>query len=149
MMHRAKSNEVKADSLLDLLIGQCADLEALLALAREEEAAAEARNFDEILRVTQERATIGERLETYHRQIAEMRMRLGEAAEPALRCAQATRAATLVMGILEHDGRSRPLLLAARQEIAGECLRLDQTRRGMSAYLQENSKTPVACDQQA
>ena len=148
-MTRAHSIEVKADSLLDLLIGQCADLETLLALARREEEAAESRNFDALLRVTEERATLGERLEIYHRQIAEMRLRLGEAAEPALRSEAAARATLLVTGILESDARSGPLLLATRQEMADECLRLDQARRGTNAYLQGTPKTPVACDRKA
>src|SRR2546428_1987470 len=101
LMTRTHSIEVKADSLLDLLIGQCADLEALLRLARREEEAVKARNFDELLRVTEERATLGERLEVYHRQIAEMRLRLGEAAAPVLRSEAASRATLLVTGILE------------------------------------------------
>lgn len=148
-MTRATSIEVKADSLLDLLIGQCVDLETLLVLARHEEEAVKSRHFDELLRVTEERATLGERLEVYHRQIAEMRSRLGEAAGPALHSEAASRATLLVTGILEHDARSRPLLLVARQEIADECLRLDQAQRGTRAYLQEDIKTPVACDQRA
>lgn len=148
-MTRTNSIEVKADSLLDLLIGQCSDLEALLALARREEEAVKSRNFDELLRVTQERATLGERLEVYHRQIAEMRLRLGQAAEPALRSEAASRATRLATGILEYDARSRPLLLTAREEMANECLRLDQARRGTNAYLQGAPKTPVACDRKA
>src|SRR5438270_9383957 len=148
-MTRTNSIKVKADTLLDLLIGQCADLETLLALARREEEAVKGHNFDELLRVTEERATLGERLEVYHRQIAEMRLRLGEAAEPALRSEAATRATLLVRGIMEYDARSRPLLLTARQEMADECLRLDQVRRGTNAYLQGTPKTPVACDRQA
>lgn len=148
-MTRANYLEAKADSLLDLLIGQCADLEALLTLARREEEAVKARNFDELLRVTEQRATLGERLEVYHRQIAEMRLRLGEAAEPVLRSEAASRATLLVTGILEYDARSRPLLLTARQEMADERLRLDQAQRGTRAYLQEEIKTPVACDRRA
>ena len=148
-MTRAHSNEIKADSLLDLLIGQCADLESLLALARRETAAVESRDFDELLRVTQERATLGERLEVYHRQIAEMRARMGEAANTILRSAAAQRATTLVTSILENDARSRPMLMAAREEMANQCLQLDQIRRGTSAYLQESVKTPVAYDRRA
>ncbi len=148
-MTRPNSIAVKADSLLDLLIGQCMDLEALLGLARREEEAVQSRNFDELLRVTQERATLGERLEVYHRQIAEMRLRLGEAAAPALRSEAATRATLLATGILEFDARSRPLLLTRRQEITNECQRLEQAQRGTNAYLQGTPKTPVACDRKA
>jgi hypothetical protein len=132
--------------LLDLLIAQCADLETLLSLARRSLAAAEASDFAEVLRVVEERATLGERLETYHRQIAEMRLRLGDAAEPAIQGAVARRAAMLASEVLTTDARSRPLLVAARGRLAGECLRVDRTKRGLSAYLRDGRKSALVCD---
>jgi hypothetical protein len=135
--------------VLNLLIAQCADLEALLELARREEAAAEARNFDEMLRVVEGRATLGERLEVYHRQIAELRQRMGEAAEPALRTPVARQVTALASEILAQDARTRPLLVAARNELAQERLRLDRGRSGVSAYLQDGNKISIACDQRA
>jgi flagellar biosynthesis/type III secretory pathway chaperone len=134
-----------ADSVIDLLIAQCQDLESLLALARREEQAAEDRNFDEILRVVEERATLGERLETYHRQIADLRLKLGDAAEPAFNSDAATRTAATIAEIQATDSRTQPLLLAARNDFARDQQRLDKARQGVAAYLQE-APIAIACD---
>ena len=141
--------ELQADSVLDLLIAQCADLEALLVLARREAQAAENRNFDEVLRVAEERATLGERLEVYHRQIAEMRQRLGELAEPALRTDTAKRTTALATQILAEDARTYPLLLAARSELLHEQQQLDRSQRAVNAYLQDGPRLSIACDRRA
>ncbi|HKX31552.1 MAG TPA: hypothetical protein VJ302_27945 [Blastocatellia bacterium] len=141
--------ELQADSVLDLLIAQCADLESLLALARREAQAAETRNFDEILRVAEERATLGERLEIYHRQIAEMRLRLGELAEPALQTDAAKRTSALAAQIIAEDARTYPLLLAARSELLHEQQQLDRSQRAVNAYLQDAPRLSVACDRRA
>lgn len=141
-----------AVSVLDLLIAQCADLEALLALARQEEQAATHRNFDEVLRVVNERATLGERLEVYHRQIAELRAQLGftepVAATPAgtTQTALVGQTVALVAAIRATDARTHPLLLAARQELSEEQRRLDKTQRGVNAYLRDG-RMSIACDQ--
>jgi hypothetical protein len=157
-MTRTASTEPPADhreadfcslSLMELLIAQCADLEALLALARRETDAAERGDFDELMRVVEARATLGERLEVYHRQIAELRQRLGAAGEAALRSAAAAQATTLATEILALDARTRPLLLSTRNQLSEECLRLDQTRRGANAYLREGHRPPIAYDQRA
>jgi phosphoenolpyruvate carboxylase len=148
MNHRA-SIESQADTLLDLLIGQCDDLEKLLALSRRETEAAERRDFEEVLRVVAERATLGERLEVYHRQIAELRARLGERAEPVMRGQAVTRAVDLAHSVLAQDQVTRPLLLAAREEAMSGQRQLAHSRRGVSAYLQEGPHAPLACDQLA
>jgi hypothetical protein len=135
----------RADSVLDLLIAQCADLEVLLALARREEQATAAKNFDEILRVVAERATLGERLEVYQRQIAALRQQLGAAAETALQSDVARQTVALITEIQTTDNRTRPLLLAARSELLGEQQRLAQAQRGVTAYLRDG-RTTVACD---
>ncbi|MBI1766221.1 MAG: hypothetical protein HYR56_32860 [Acidobacteria bacterium] len=144
-----------AVSVLDLLIAQCTDLEALLALARQEEQAATARNFDEVLRVVNERATLGERLEVYHRQIAALRDTLGKAetdlaSTPApaglTQTALAGQTAALVAAIRATDARTQPLLLAARHDLRAEQCQLDKTQRGVNAYLR-NGHNAVACDQ--
>jgi hypothetical protein len=141
-----------AVSVLDLLIAQCTDLEALLALARQEEQAATNRNFDEVLRVVNERATLGERLEVYHRQIAELRAQLGftetVAATPAgtTQTALVGQTVALVAAIRDTDARTQPLLLAARQELGEEQRRLDKTQRGVNAYLRDG-RVSIACDQ--
>lgn len=135
-----------ADSVLDLLIAQCADLEVLLALARREEQATAAKNFDEILHVVAERATLGERLEVYQRQIAELRQQLGAAAaETVLHSAATQQTLALITEIQTTDNRTRPLLLAARSELLGEQQRLAQAQRGVNAYLRDGH-TGLACD---
>ncbi|MGH9902184.1 MAG: flagellar export chaperone FlgN, partial [Pyrinomonadaceae bacterium] len=98
-MTHAAQIEPHADSLIELLTAQCADLEQLLALARRETDAAERRDFDEIMRLTNERATLGERLEVFHRQLAELRARMGEGAEAALRGRTAERVTQLAVAV--------------------------------------------------
>jgi hypothetical protein len=148
-MDQANNISTQADSLLDLLIAQCADLEALLVLSRRETAAAEARNFEEMVQVVTARATLGERLEVYHRQIAEMRQRLGAAAEPALQSQTAARVTELITGILAQDEQTRPMLVVVRDEIGIERRNLDQMRRGLTAYLRDGRVPAVACDEHA
>ncbi len=144
-----------AVSVLDLLIAQCSDLEALLALARQEEQAANARNFDEVLRIVNERASLGERLEVYHRQIADLRAKLGSAeARPCTAAPQAGPTQTALLGqtvvlvsaIRAADARTQPLLLAARNELSAEQRRLEHVQRGVNAYLREG-RLAIACDQ--
>jgi flagellar biosynthesis/type III secretory pathway chaperone len=148
-MNTASRITAEADSLLGLLIAQCDDLEALLALSRRETAAAEARDFEEIIRLTAARATLGERLEVYHRQIAEMRQQLGAAADSAIQSPVATRIAELVNGVLAQDDKTRPLLMTVRQEAAQERKQLEQTQRSLAAYLSDGRMPAVACDQLA
>ena len=145
-MLKAESIDLHADSVLDLLIAQCTDLEALLMLARREAQIAEANNFDDILRVVDERATLGERLEVYHRQIAEMRLKLGEAAEPVIETEVARRSAALVSEILAEDARTHQLLLAARSELGREQQRLNLSQRCLNAYLRGGVNAAVAYD---
>jgi hypothetical protein len=146
-MARASSIEPQAESVLEILAAQCADLEDLLDLARRETTAAEQGNFEELMRITSVRATLGERLEVYHRQIAEMRARMGEAGEPAFRSAMAERAVALAVDIQTQDARTRPLLAAHRDEAAAALAHLSQTRRHVSAYLRDGRSVSVACDQ--
>ena len=148
-MHSLPHLTAEADSLLDLLIAQCVDLEALLTLSRGEAAAVEARDFDEVIRLTAERATLGERLEVYHRQVAEIRERLGAAAETVMHSPTATRITELVNGIVAQDNYTRPLLFEVRQEIDQQSQRLTQAQRGLTAYLNEGRLPAVACDQLA
>jgi flagellar biosynthesis/type III secretory pathway chaperone len=134
------------EAVLELLIAQCADLEALLELARAEQAALEQGDFEEVFRVVEERASLGERLEVYHRQIAQLRLTLGEAAEPALQSAPGAQAMRLVQEILALDAGTRPQLLAARERIIGESRELEKMRRGLSAYLPDGRRSALAYD---
>ncbi len=146
-MKHAAAIEAEAESVIEILAAQCADLEALLTLARRETKAAEQCDFEEIMRVVQERATLGERLEIYSRQIGELRLRMGEAAESTLCDQVAARAVKLVVSIQSQDARSRPLLLAQRSEAADALSRLKEGRRGTSAYLRDARREAIACDQ--
>lgn len=148
-MHSLPNITTEADSLLDLLIAQCVDLEALLRLSRAEASAVEARDFEEVIRITDERSTLGERLEVYHRQIAEMRHRLGEAAESVMHSPTVTRITELVNGIVAQDSVTRPLLMEVRQQIDLDRKQLNQVQRGLTAYLNEGRMPAVACDQLA
>ena len=131
------------------MIAQCEDLETLLVLSRRETVAVTARDFDEIIRLTTERATLGERLEVYHRQIADLRQRLGTAAESALQSPTATRMAELVTSVQAQDLQAHSLLLDVRQKIDSERKQLNQVQRGLTAYLSDGRMPAVACDQLA
>lgn len=148
-MHPLPHLTTEAASLLDLLIAQCEDLEALLVLSRHEAAAVEARDFDEVLRITAERATLGERLEVYHRQVADLRHRLGTVAETVLHSPTVTRITELVHGIMAQDSYTRPLLQALRDDIDAQRQHLTRGQRGLTAYLNEGRMPAVACDQLA
>jgi hypothetical protein len=137
--------EAAAEPLMDLLAAQCADLEALLSLARREEAAAGRGDFEEVMSVVIERATLGERLETYHRRISEMRERLEDSGNRAIASPAARRVASLVVEIQATDSRTTPLLAAARTDAVERVGRLDTARR-TGSYLNQQRSSPIACD---
>lgn len=149
MMTAASNITNEADTLLDLLIGQCEDLESLLALARAETNAAAANDFESLINTTRERATIGERLEVFHRQTAELRQRLGAAAETILQTPTAMRVTELINHILTQDEQTKPLLLAMRTTTNDERKNLDRLQRGLAAYHSEARMPAIACDQLA
>jgi hypothetical protein len=134
------------DSLMDIFFAQYSDLEALLALARREAVAAEQSDFERVLEIACERASLGDRLEVYHRQLAELRARLGEAYEPALATPVAARTASLVERIRLEDARTCNLLIAARDQASKDAFRVDQTRRNLGAYARNAKPVSVACD---
>ena len=140
----AQHLETHADSVLDLLIAQCTDLEVLLALARREEEAAIQQDFDELLHIISARASLGERLEVYHRQIADLRQQFDLANLWTNGVTQKTTA--LIHEIQVTDARTRPLLLAARTELGAEQQRVQRGQRGVNAYLHAGYSA-IACDQ--
>lgn len=146
-MSTANPIEPHYDSLMDILFAQYTDLEALLALARREEVAAEKQDFEQVLEVVTERASLGERLEVYHRQLAEMRARLGNQAEAALSSPVVARTQALVSAIKMQDAATRPKLLAARDESLKQSLRLDQAQRNLGAYARKGQPPAIACDE--
>ena len=145
-----KSNaplESRADSVMDILAAQCVDLEKLLALAQRETAAASTGEFEEIVRIVAERATLGERLEIYHRQLAELRSRFGDAGDNLKSSDIARQTTQLITAIQSQDARTRPMLAAARSEIDTTLSRLSATRHGLNSYLRDSRTEAVACDQ--
>jgi hypothetical protein len=148
-MKQNASIESESDSLIEILTAQCADLENLLSLSKCERLAVEKNDFDGLLEVVGERATIGARLEVYHRQIAELRSRLGQAADPLMGTAAARRAVELAGDIQTQDALTRPLLLAARNDTHVRLQRLNQSHRNASAYLRESRHYAIACDERA
>lgn len=146
-MSEQKQMETQTDSVMEILAAQCADLESLLALARRETVAAERNDFKAIMEIVGERATLGERLEIYHRQIAEMRLRLSESVETAFGSGAATRATELAVDIQTQDRQTHRLLTAAREEAASALSRLNQGRRSITGYLRDPRPIATACDQ--
>ncbi len=126
-------NKQYAEPLMDLLIAQCADLEALLLLARRENAAAKDGNFDDLFLIAQERMTFSERLQSYHVQVSELRARLGDAS--VSNSAPAREAIRLAVEIQSHDTQTTSLLLAARTQNNAALTRLNESQRHSSAYL--------------
>ena len=138
--------EPHIESLMEILFAQCNDLEALLALAQRETGAAQQHDFDQILEVVKQRATVGDRLEVYHRQLAELRARLGEALDPALNNPVVARTLALVATIKLQDDHTRPMLIAARGEALKQSLRVDRAQRNLGAYTRKGQAISIACD---
>jgi flagellar protein FliS len=129
-----------SDSLIDLLTAQCADLEKLLGLAREETLAAEQGNFLGILDIVSEREQIGHRLETFQQQIAELRSSLGETAESVRRSKIAAQMVMMADQTLAQDHRTKLLLTAARENSRDDLQDLGKVSRGTIAYLRSETK---------
>jgi hypothetical protein len=136
--HQAIST--KSDSLISLLSDQCADLERLLALAREETVAAELGNFGTLLNISSERAEIGKRLETFQRQISELRGFLGKNEENPQQEEITKRAVELASLTLEQDQKTLLLLNAVRNQASDGLKKLETGNRNTGIYLREQQK---------
>jgi flagellar biosynthesis/type III secretory pathway chaperone len=134
-----------SDSLIDLLGAQCSDLEKLLALARDEAHAAEDGKFLRIWEIVTERATIAERLETYQRQISELRGHLESRGESVSQYDITNRVIELANLTLAQDQRTRKLLSAMREESVAGQNNLERSMHGANAYMRETTKG-LACD---
>ena len=143
MGHREKVIE-GSESIISLLTAQCADLEELLALAREETAAAEQGNFLSILDIVTERERIGNRLEECQRQTERFRAAIdkdvGMPAELADRIVETARLT------IEQDMRTRMLLDSAKEDLRAELDVVERRRHSMGGYRQPEEKGTV-CDQ--
>ena len=138
----ANSDTVKnhSDSLIDLLGAQCSDLEQLLELAREETAAAQDGKFLKVWDIVSERAAIGKRLETYHRQISELRGHLEASGENISQFDITNRVIELANQTLVQDQQTRHLLTESREQAATGLRSLGKSQTGNNAYLRENTK---------
>lgn len=140
MIHSEKIAK-NSDSLIELLAAQCADLEILLALAREETIAAQRRNFEDLLDIVSRRAEICNRLETFQQQIADLRQNMeanGVAATVDVNISkQIVEIANLTM---LQDQKTRLLLTDARTHAASELANLEKSHRGTNAYLREETR---------
>jgi hypothetical protein len=145
-MKQATQIEDQAETVIEILAAQCADLEALLALARREMDAVERNDFEEVIAVVGERTTLGARLEVYHHQIAEMRKRLGEPILKTFQGMVANRTAELVTEILTQDTRTNSLLAAEQEKVSTALSRLNRGQRGVHGYLREGRTGSVAYD---
>lgn len=129
-----------SDSLIEILAAQCADLEKLLSLAREETLAAEQGNFLSILDIVSEREKIGRQLETFQQRTSELRRALGTAEKSASRSEIASRIVETARLTIEQDQKTRLLLNGAREEAAEELKNLEKSHRGTNVYLRAETK---------
>jgi flagellar biosynthesis/type III secretory pathway chaperone len=129
-----------SDTLVELLAAQCAELEKLLALAREETEAASDGRFLRVWDIVSERAAVGKRLETFQQQITELRGAL-ESDGHALSGHDITdRVIELANLTLVQDQKTRLLLAASREKTAADLKDLDTSNYRTNAYLRENTK---------
>lgn len=131
---------------MDLLIAQCSDLEGLLTLARRETVAASSEDFSELVTVFDERARVGDRLESYHRQVAELREKLGQGTGTYIDPAVSTRTVQLAVEIQAQDTETTSLLRATQARTGQEIARLDNGQRNSLAYLHGGRANGFNCD---
>jgi hypothetical protein len=136
-----------SDSVMEILAAQCGDLEALLALARMEREAVEKQDFTVLFEIVGERATLGERLEVYHRQISSLRLAMGDHNLSDYPGNPAARASHLVEQILEQDAHTRPLLIAAFRETGERINDVVHKQQRSRAYVREANTKSLAYDQ--
>jgi len=137
---------VQVDSLMDLLVAQCSDLEGLLRLARLENTIAEKSDFNELLTVIEKRGTLSARLEGYQRQIAELRRALGRAAEEVIESPVAEETIRLTLEIEAQDSQTATRLKSSRDNVTTALARLDQGQRNSVAYLRDAQRNGLNCD---
>jgi len=144
-LHQVITQE--SNTLIDLLVAQCSDLQKLLSLARRETVAVQENDFDELLSITSERTRLGNRLESYHRQIAELRDAMGETGERLIESNVAREAVKLITDIQTSDSASQTALTQARTETNDALSRLERGQRSSVAYLQDGKRNSLNYDQ--
>lgn len=139
-MNNSDNLKDNSDSLIGLLTAQCADLEKLLSLAREETAAAQQGKFFKILDIVSERAEITQKLETFQQQIAELRGTLGSVKENSVQKNALNRVVELAGLTIAQDTQTKLLLSASREESAETLRNLERSNQNSNAYLREGRK---------
>ena len=131
-----KKLENRSDSLIELLTEQCADLENLLSLAREETNAAKQGNFARIIDIYEKRSELGERLETFQQQITELRQSIGQRIPVTI----SEKISEVVNMTLAQDSETRKLLTAGNEETIKELTVLEKARQNTKLYSTERRK---------
>jgi hypothetical protein len=129
-----------SDSLIGLLTAQCSELEKLLALAREETEAARDGKFLRVWDIVSERAAIGKRLETFQRQITDLRAVLETKGEKVVQYDITNRVIEFANQTLVQDQKTRLLLTASRDETVATLKNLERSHHNTNAYMRENAK---------
>jgi flagellar biosynthesis/type III secretory pathway chaperone len=139
-MFTKKNLHQNSDSLIGLLTAQCADLEKLLLLAREEENAVRRGDFEKILHIIEGRAALGEKLELYQRQIAELRSLLNGAEDLQTKNSLISKTEELVGKIIRHDTKTKSSLILIRNAKLAELGEINRLQRCSAAYSREPAK---------
>jgi hypothetical protein len=139
MAYSGKITE-KSDSLIELLTAQCSDLEKLLALAREETIATQCGNFEDVFDIVTKRTEIGDRLETFQRQLSELRAHLGDSATTILNNEITARVVEVAGLTLAQDQKTRLLLTGVRESAAAELANLERGQRGANVYMRAETR---------
>ncbi|MEZ5308549.1 MAG: hypothetical protein R2684_15500 [Pyrinomonadaceae bacterium] len=126
----------EAESLIQLLTDQCEELEQLLSLAREETEAARAGNFARIIDIYDERSMLGERLETFQKQIMSLKAILGSGVPERI----SNRISEVVSQTITQDNETRTLLLEAKNDATLELAKLKIARRNSQYYMHRKRK---------
>jgi hypothetical protein len=134
----------QSDSVIAILVAQCQDLEKLLVLAKQETAALRVNDFDQLLGIVKERASLSSRLEVYHKQLAELRGVMTQYEKVPSPIEAKTQ--ELVSALQSQYAQSQPLLLAAREKLFKDKQQLEHTRRGVNSYSQAFNPTSIAYD---
>lgn len=135
-MQNDSTIEKQSDSLIELLTAQCADLENLLSLAREETTAAKQGNFAKIIDIYSERSELNNRLETFQQQINELRETLGKAVPNEI----STRVKEVVNLTLAQDRETRLLLTSSKEDAIAKLNNLENSKKKTDVYMSKTKK---------
>jgi len=139
-MNESEILKNNSDSLIGLLTAQCADLEKLLSLAREETLAAQQGKFFKILDIVSERAEITQKLETFQQQISELRGCIDSVNPNTIQSNAINRIVELSNLTIAQDIQTKLLLTTSRSDTAESIKNLERSSSGANAYLKTGQK---------